>query len=167
MTVEEYRRRCQGRANKAQGALFEGQIEAACEYYWANKIAHIEKTPEPLKPIKSLGAGKFLAVFEKDAQPDFKGTMDGGQAVCFEAKHTDTDRISQQVVLPQQSDSLDAHEELGALCFVMVSMNYRVYRVPWKDWKNMKTLFGHKYMNTEELAAYQVPYREGLYFFLE
>ena len=167
MTVEEYRRITQGKVNHAQGARFEEQIEAACIEYWAKGIAKISKSHEPMKPIRSLGAGKFMAIYTSQSGADFTGTLAGGQAVRFEAKHTDSDRIKQDAVRPQQWEDLDGHEQLGALCFVLVSIDYKVHRVPWQEWKNMKQNYGHKYMNALELEKYQVPYKQGIYLFLE
>ncbi len=40
-----------GRQNKADGALFEQMIEAACRKYRQIGIAEIEKTPEAMKPL--------------------------------------------------------------------------------------------------------------------
>ena len=57
---------------------------------------------------------------------------------------------------------------MDALCFVVVCIKYEhFYRVPWKDWKNMKTLFGHKHMTLEELEEYRVPCKNGMICYLE
>lgn len=86
------KRQWQGAVSKARGRQFEEQIDAAFEYYRNQGSAIIEKTPEPMRPIKNLGAGKFIAFFERKAQPDYKGVIKGGQAVIFEAKFTSADR---------------------------------------------------------------------------
>ena len=85
--------RYQNRKNRAQGAFFEQMINGACDFYRSRQIADIEKTPEPMRPIKDLGGGKFIAHYTKAAQADFKGFLFGGQTVMFEAKHTDTGRM--------------------------------------------------------------------------
>ena len=159
MTVEEFRASMQGKMNRAQGLGFEQAIDEACEYYKRIRLAYIEKTPEPMKPIGVLNRnlGHFKAVFTKAAQPDYKGTMKGGRSVVFEAKHTDTDRIKQDVVTEEQWESLDLHEAMGAWCFVLVSLGMRYYRVPWEKWKTMKEDCGHKYMNAADLASYELP----------
>ncbi|WP_195614495.1 Holliday junction resolvase RecU [Intestinimonas butyriciproducens] len=75
--------------------------------------------------------------------------------MCFEAKHTDSDRIKQSAVTNEQAAVLDVKEALGALCFVLVSFGFReFYRVPWAVWRDMRAHFGHKYMTPEEGAAY-------------
>lgn len=158
MTAEEYRASFQGKRNRAQGLNFEATIDEACEFYKSMEQAHIEKTPEPMKILAVLNRklGYFKACFTKSAQPDYKGTMAGGRAVVFEAKHTETDRIKQDVVTEAQWESLDLHETMGARCFVLVALGMKYYRVPWEKWKTMKADCGHKYMNAADLEPYQV-----------
>lgn len=158
MTVAEYKASIQGRQNRAQGLAFEDIVSTSCDCYKLLGLAYIEKTPEPMKPIKVLDRqrGIFKAVFEKAAQPDYKGTLKGGRAIAFEAKHTETDRIQQKAVTEDQWDSLDLHESMGACCFVLVSLGWKYYRVPWAKWKTMKEDCGHKYMNAEDLSPYQI-----------
>lgn len=156
MTVAEYKASIQGRQNRAQGLAFEELVNATCEYYKQKGEAFIEKTPEPMKPIGVIDRqrGIFKAVFEKAAQPDYKGTMKGGRAVVFDAKYTETDRIQQSAVTQDQWDALDLHEAMGAWCFILVSLDWKYYRVPWAKWKTMKEDCGHKYMNAEDLSPY-------------
>lgn len=158
MTVEEYRASVRGKMNRAQGLGFEETVNSACVYYKNQGMAHIEKTPEPMKIIGVINRklGYFKAVFEKSAQPDYKGTLLGGRSVAFEAKHTETDRIKQEVVTDTQWEALDLHEAMGAWCFVLVSLGMRYYRVPWEKWKTMKEDCGHKYMNADNLAPYEI-----------
>ena len=62
------RRQYQGSISRANGLHFEEIIDAGCNYYRAKGAADIEKTPEPMRPIKDMGGGKFLAVYTKAAQ---------------------------------------------------------------------------------------------------
>lgn len=158
-----------GAANRAQGHIFETAIEAACEAYRTAGRADIEKTPEPMRVLRNIGEGKFVAAFEKRAQPDFKGTLVGGRAVCFEAKYTDTDaeRIEKAVVKPWQEAALERHQRLGAVCFVMVSFGMRtVAAIPWHHWQHMKDEYGRAYMTVVEAEAFEVPYTRGYFDFL-
>ena len=169
MSAEAYRASIQGKRNRTQGLKFEEIIDEACEYYKAMGLAHIEKTPEPMKIIRVLDRrlGRFVAVFTKAAQPDYKGTMAGGRSVVFEAKHTETDRIKQDAVTEGQKNAMDLHEDMGALCFVLVSMGTEYYRVPWEKWKTMKEDCGHKYMNAADLHPYTLGVWPGHLRFLE
>lgn len=163
ITIQQYKSMLQGKINRAQGARFEDLISESCLYYQAEGIAYIEKTSEPMKPIRAMNRqkGTFEAVYTKQGQPDYKGTMMGGRAVCFEAKHTEADRIRQDAVQPHQMAALDLHNAMGALCFILVSMGHRYYRVPWVDWREMKDIFGHKYLNENDIARYEVEKKRG------
>ena len=150
------RRSYQGAVSRAQGAQFEQAIAGACDIYREKSMADIEKTPEPMRPIKSLGGGRFIAFFEKQAQPDYKGTLAGGQAVVFEAKTTSTDRITQDRVTGEQAERLERCYQMGGLAFVLCQFaSGQVYKLPWSIWENMQEHFGVKYI-TEDSAA---PYR--------
>ena len=153
-----------GMQSKIAGETFEGIIEASLEWYKDSGRAHIEKTPEPMKPIsKPNRKGQFLACFTKAAQPDFKGTMAGGLSVVFDAKHTDMDRIKQSYVTDEQADDLELHHRLGAAAFVLVSFGlHDFFRVPWTVWRDMKAVFGRKYIKPEELEIFRVPYMAGI-----
>lgn len=156
MTAAQYRASIQGKVNRAQGLAFEEIVNAACEYYKLTGEAFIEKTPEPMKPLQVIDRqrGIFKAVFQKAAQPDYKGTLKGGRAICFEAKHTSTNWIRQDAVTEEQWKALDLHEAMGAWCFVLVSLEWKYYRVPWAKWKTMQEDHGHKYMNPTDIAPY-------------
>ena len=153
-----------GRINKRRGEFMENQIEDSLRWYRNRGLAEIEKTPEPMRVLSGMNAkGQFEACFEKRAQPDFKGTLKGGRSVVFESKHTDSDRISQNVVTADQWERLDKHEELGAVAFVLVGMKSgEFYRVPWGVWKDMKRLYGYKHMKRSALQIYRVPFVSGV-----
>lgn len=139
------------------GETFEALIERACARYERAGEAFIEKSPEPMKPLRPLKGGQFVACFVKTAQPDFKGTIRPGRAVCFEAKHCAEARIDMKRVTPEQSAALDKHAALGAVCFVLVSFRFeRFYRVPWHVWRAMPEHFGKVSANETDLAPYRV-----------
>lgn len=80
-------RQAQGSISHALGESFEAQILTACEYYRSICHAEIDKTPEPIKVISGRhqnpsGCWSFKAVFTKQAQPDFQGTIDAAAASC-------------------------------------------------------------------------------------
>lgn len=165
-------RQAQGSISHALGESFEAQILTACEYYRSVCHAEIDKTPEPIKVISGRhqnpsGCWSFEAVFTKQAQPDFQGTLCGGSSVVFEAKATDKDRIQKSAVTEEQARALESHANMGALAFVLVCLRGRaIYRVPWKVWWRMKEHFGHKYMTAVELEPYRVQMRRGVILFL-
>lgn len=139
------------------GETFEAIIDRACVLYEQAGVAKIEKTPEPMKPLRRLKLGQFVACFTKSAQPDYKGTLRGGRAVCFEAKHAASGRIEQQRVTPEQAEALDKHDELGAVCFVLVSFRFdNFYRVPWHVWRDMPDHFGKVSANEKDLEPFRI-----------
>jgi recombination protein U len=156
-----------GRRSKMAGECWEKMLEASCQYYRLVGKAEITKTPEPMRPIKSLGNGKFVAYYEKMAQPDYKGTLVGGQAVVFEAKHTDGDRLQQSVISSEQEKQFDRHLKLGAECFVMVSFGFeQFFKIPWEVFRDMKAHYGRKYITPEDVQEYKVRYLGGVLQFL-
>lgn len=163
-----------GSRSRELGKALEDRINMACEFYKSRDIAYIEKTPEPFTVTDRQydKKGKFIGFtghFEKRAQPDFKGTLRGGQSIVFEAKATENDRIMESAVTPWQKDSLDLHWNLGAKTFVVVSFGiHNFYRVPWSIWTTMKSHFGHQFMTAEDLERYRIPNgNTGLVLFLK
>lgn len=150
-------RQLQGAVSRAQGRRFEERLDDSFAYYADRGFAIVEKTPEPMRPTKNLGNGKFIAFFEKKAQPDYKGTIKGGRTLLFEAKFTSTDRITQDRVGREQSEYLSRYQRLGARCFVVVGFaSGDVYRIPWDVWSNMKAFFGRKYVKEIDLEKFRV-----------
>lgn len=157
------RRQIRGAVSKAQGKRFEERLDASFAYYRERGFALIEKTPEPMRPVKSLGNGRFVAFYEKKAQPDYKGVVLGGRAVVFEAKFTGADSLEQSRVRKWQADYLEQYSKLSTSCFIIAGFSSgAVYRLPWSVWKKMQGFFGRKYITEADtkLAAYKVPVTE-------
>lgn len=151
------------------GDHFEGIIAASLRWYEDKGVACIEKTPEPMKPLRAPNRqGQFLACYIKAGQPDFKGTLTGGRSVVFEAKHTDSDRIEYSRLTDEQVEKLSTHHKLGAAAFVLVSFGLQdFYRIPWEIWRDMKAIYGHKHIKQKELEPYRVQYIAGVLKLLE
>lgn len=158
-----------GLQSKRAGEYFENLIAASLNWYKDKGVAFVEKTPEPMRPLRPPNRqGQFLACYTKAGQPDFKGTLTGGKAVVFEAKHTDSDRIEYGRLTQEQLDSLTEHHRLGAAAFIMVSFELQdFYRVPWETWRDMKSIYGHKHMTRAELEPFRVQYIAGVLKLLE
>lgn len=167
-TQQHYRAVMAGKRNRVAGEHWEAMIEATCRHYQLKGVAEITKTPEPMKPLgRPNSKGQFLACYTKSAQPDYKGTLAGGRAIVFEAKHTDTDRMSRSVISEEQEKQLDRHMALGAECFVMVSFGFQEYfRIPWPVFRDMKEHYGRKYITPEDVQEYKVRYIGGVLQFL-
>ncbi len=167
--IRQAQRSTTGRQNRAAGGHFERMIEASLRWYEERGYAVVEKTPEPMKPLRPPNnRGQFVACFTKSAQPDFQGTLRGGRSVVFEAKHTDGDRIDYNRLTDEQLDRLDKHSRLGAAAFVVVSLGLQdFYRVPWGVWRDMKEQYGRKHMKKADLEPFRVQYIAGVLKLLE
>lgn len=147
----------QGAMNRDEGALFEQMIDGGCMAYAQRGFAIIEKTPEPMRIIKPLGNGQYVACFTKNAQPDYKGVLKGGRCVCFEAKFTSTEKMEQKRVTDEQTKALQEYADMGAMCFVVCGFaSGKTYRVPWGVWCGMKALYGRKYVTEADLKQFVV-----------
>ena len=162
--IANVRRRERGLLNRQIGNAFESLIESSLDWYRESGLADVEKTPEPIKQLSAPNKrGQFLACYMKAAQNDFKGTIKGGRSVAFEAKHTEDDRISYGRVTPEQEKRLNSHYALGAATFVMVSFGLQdFYRIPWEVWRDMRAIYGRKYIRQDELDEYRVQYIAGV-----
>lgn len=155
--LPSFEKQLMGSHSRAAGAAFEKLIEVSCEVYKSRGLAYIEKTPEPMRPISRADrCGRFTAVYTATAQPDYKGTLSGGRAIVFEAKHTDSDTMKQERVTPAQTEALSIHYDLGALCFVLISIKDRCFAIPWEVWDNMKKVYARKYITASDAKEYEV-----------
>ena len=141
-----------GRINHGLGENFEAQVEDICSVY---------ENKKPMKILKHIEDGKFETVFTKVAQPDFKGTIKGGKTVVFDAKYTEADRITYQVLSDFQRETLLQYKELGAMAFVLVGFSDgAIYRIDIETWASMKENFGRKYLKQEELEEMSLRAKE-------
>lgn len=166
MTAEEYRAMCfggknpvrqmQGARSRAKGAAFEERLDATFAAYRRLGTALICKTPEPMRPAKSLGHGRFEAFYTQKAQPDYEGTLQGGQSIVLEAKYTDDRKMLQSRVSKVQAQYMAEKAALGAACYVVAGFGSgNVYCIPWELWADMQSVFGRKYVTEEQLSPYR------------
>lgn len=78
------------------------------------------------------------------------------------------DKIGRDVVTAEQQACFERYMKLGAMCFLVVSLEFKeFYRVPWVVFRDMKKIYGHKYMNREELEPYRIKYSNGVVKYLD
>ena len=166
--MDNYSKKLQGRISKSRGQMFEDIINTACQHYALKGAALISKSNEPMRPLSRPNSkGQFLACFVKKSGADYVGVRAGGQFIALEAKHTDSDRMSRNVISPEQEKQLDCYMALGAECFVMVSFGFReFFKVPWATFRAMKEHYGRKYITPEDVQEYKVKYIGGVLHFL-
>ena len=170
MATCDYKNSIRGAQNRARGQVFEQIVQAAANYYEQKGISVIHKTPEPMKVLSAYSRkqGQFICCFAKKAQPDFKGILMDSTMILFDAKHTDKDRIRRDVVTREQEECFEKYMQMGAMCFIVVSLGFEnYYRVPWIVFRDMKKIYGHQYMNVDELRPYRIRYTNGVLRFLD
>ena len=150
------RQQYQNTVNNAQGHHFEGYIEVACKLYSTRGRAEVDKTPEPFRVMEKGRDGIFKGRFTANAQPDFQGTLAGGQSIVFEAKYTSTDRMKRSVLTDTQIELLERHANLGALAAVCIGISSGFYFVPWQVWRDMKQTFGRQYVTAADVEPYRI-----------
>ena len=168
--MQSYARSLQGKRSRASGEHFEQMIMAAADFYEGLGISAIDKTPEPMKVLKvyNRSKGQFICCFAKQAQPDFKGILNDSTMILFDAKHTDSHQIGRNVVTEEQETCFERYMKMGAMCFIVVSLGFqKFYRVPWVVFRDMKKIYGHKFMNEKELEPYELKYVNGILRFLD
>lgn len=113
--MDTYKRSIRGLQSRSNGEYFEGMIIAASRFYEERGIAAVDKTPEAFKVLKAMdrNRGQFICCFTKQAQPDFKGILMDSTMILFDAKHTDKDKISRDVVTAEQQACFERYMKLG------------------------------------------------------
>lgn len=164
MDEDKLKQQYKNRQSNAQGQHFEKEILAGCRMYQQYGIAAIDKTPEPFRVSKKSKNGIFIGRFSTPAQPDFQGTLKGGQSIVFEAKMTRKDRITRNVLTDAQMDALERHSKLGALCGVCVSIQDKFFFIPWNVWRDMKEIYGRQYLKAEDIEKYKVQFDGAVHF---
>lgn len=152
------------RRGNAQGHILEGCIKGGCTYYRTINKAYIEQIPEPFRVTKTERNGCFTGRFTANAQPDFMGVLSGGQAICFEAKQTSQNKMLQSVVTTTQAETLECWTAAGAKTGVCISIKEIFAFIPWEIWKNMKSIYGRKYITPTDAEKYQVKFNGSVLF---
>ena len=159
-------RRYQNKINNAQGAYFEKCVKGAALYYRDQGQLVISKLSEPFKCLEKERNRNIAKVqFIAKADPDFMGTLFGGRSIVFETKLTSTDRLNYNVLTEAQATALDDHYKMGAASGIVCCIQSVNFFVPWSFWRDMKSIFGRKYVKTEDLEEYRVKFT-GLVMFL-
>lgn len=162
--IKKSKRSFAARKALGYGKNFESFISVACDYYRDMGLADIVKVDEPFMVLELYDRGKFKGQFTKKANPDFEGTLKGGQSICFEAKYTSQRRMSKSVISDKQEEVLNYKSALGAVVGVCVGIGQRYFFVPWEVWANMEEIYGKKSVSADDLAKFKVKFRYGVMF---
>lgn len=154
------------KGNNDRGRTFENLIKKGCQAYESEGRAIINKVYEPYRVMRKLHNGEFVGIFTARAEPDFKGVLSGGKAIAFEAKSTKKSRIQRNVLTDEQMKWLQNQQEMGAAVFVCVDISGRFFMVPWHEWRDMKAIYGKKFLMPGDIEKYEVMY-DGCVRFLD
>lgn len=164
MKNQQVNRANQSRRNNAAGHHFEDYIMGGCRYYEGEGMAKFQKTPEPFRTLRKYHDGTATVRFTAKAEPDYIGCEKGGTLIVFEAKKTMTNKINQNVVTTHQWKALDKYEELGAKAGVCIGIKDETFWIEWFVWKNMKELYGRKYLTAEDIQPFKVKFNGSILF---
>ena len=53
-------------------------------------------------------------------------------------------------------EMLETHHQLGAECFVLISIQERYYKIPWVEWRDMKEYFGKVSLRQTDVKDYEI-----------
>lgn len=144
------------RCSNDRGRSFENLIMKGCQAYALEGRAVINKVYEPYRCIKKLKSGGFVGQFTGRAEPDFKGVLQGGQAIAFEAKSTKKSRMQHNALTDDQMRWLQIQEDMGAEVFVCIDIAGRFFMLPWKQWRDMKKIYGKKFLMPGDIEEFEV-----------
>jgi len=141
-----------------RGRATEDMLNLAHQSMAVRGIAWIRKIPTPIKVLRPLGAGKFLAVFSASAGADYVGTLEGGRAVVVEAKE-----LKKGPSLPARRftgaevDHLTNTMEAGGLAIVFVRrvIDGSLWAIPWSEYSAILAT-GRKSMNLDKAPEFRV-----------
>ena len=144
------------RCSNDRGRSFENLIMKGCQAYALEGRAVINKVYEPYRCVKKLQSGGFVGQFTGRAEPDFKGVLQGGQAIAFEAKSTKKSRMQHNALTDDQMRWLQIQEDMGAEVFVCLDISGRFFMLPWQKWRDMKKIYGKKFLMAGDIEEFEV-----------
>ena len=126
-----------------RGMTWETMIEYALERYKWRGEAVITKQHTKFIPIRNRYGAVVNCKVEQKATVDFMGRY-GSIPVVFEAKNTNTNRISFSEVQDHQADFMDdwiLDDSAFAMVLVAFDRMERFYAVPWPFWRRARQLW--------------------------
>jgi len=120
-----------------RGMAFENLINMANIQYENGGVAMINKSPTPVKVLKSNGHKVINGVYESKSTVDYDGVYKG-RAIYFEAKTVKGRRFDLKNIHDHQIKHLEKAHKLGAVCFLLIefSDSRTIYYVPFTVMKH-------------------------------
>ena len=102
-----------------RGKAWEQFLELIHARYEAHGRAVVIRTPPPMRIIRSLKGGQFMAVYEKEGPPDYV-LLAGGLSVMAEAKECKASRWPMKNLHAHQARRLDQWQAQGGVGVVLL-----------------------------------------------
>ena len=141
-----------------RGRATEDMLNLAHQSMAVRGIAWIRKIPTPIKVLRPMSDGKFLAVFSASAGADYVGTLAGGRAVVVEAKELKKGpSLSARRFTVAEVDHLTNTMEAGGLAIVFVRrvIDGSLWAIPWAEYLAVLDT-GRKSMNLDRAPEFRV-----------
>jgi len=166
-------------SHAGRGTAWEQLLELHATRYERAGQAVVLRTPPPVKLLKAMPGGRWLAVMTSEGPPDYSmlvGRPAGGPlAVLAEAKNNDSGRWALKQLHPHQAQKLQLWHGLGGLaCVILGHQPTRTgYVLPWATlgpvWQRWhaqkltgrKATSGTASLGEGDLAALGVPWPMG------
>lgn len=146
-----------GKRSLNMGNEMEAMIKIAYGKYADEMFADISKSEEPMRISEKISERKYICLKTQQDEPGYKGMLYNGHAVAFEVRHTISDRVERRMILPHQENYMDRCYKMNAIAFILVSLNMeRFFRIPWWVWKDMKALYGRKYLKADDIKEFEM-----------
>lgn len=164
MTMNKLKSSVAGKRKKWNGQANESMIAFAFTTIFRKFGDLIEKTPEPLRVIKTRPNGHVEAFFEARAQPDYKGALatQGGRAFVAEAKSTTGASLPFSLVKRHQILALRKYANTGAAAAVIATIRDETFLVPLDDWLALPERIGRKSARAQDLARWRWVFVRGI-----
>ena len=72
--------------------------------------------------------------------------------------------MKRDVLTKEQQDALERHAARGALAAVCAGIGDKFFFVPWQMWRDMKQLYGRKYVTAADLEPWRVRFNGAVLF---
>lgn len=125
-----------------RGMAWERTLEGWHAQYAASGRACVVRTPPPMRLLRPLRAGQFVAVHASHGPPDYVGCSDGF-ALMLEAKHSAAKRWAFSNLHAHQAQNMTSWVKSGGHSFVLLhfsktrqnfALDWRLLQPRWHAW---------------------------------
>jgi recombination protein U len=118
-----------------RGRAWEQTLDLFHARYESQRLAVVIRTPPPVKILRALKPGQFVAVYAREGPPDYVVLADG-VAIMAEAKHTTSERWSLSQLHEHQARRLEQWRSQGGCSVVLI--RHAKSATSWAiDWRKL------------------------------